>query len=348
MEVFRKDLESFVPYIVDEKGKYNLSDNENRILDWSNLGEEMLPILKNHKFAYYGNSQFKKLKQTYSQILGVKEGNLIPGVGSDQIIMLLIETFLSHEDVVLGVQPDFSIYESFTTIHGAKFESYDLPDDYNLKADDLLEYAKQVNAKMIMLSNPNNPLSIAHNKSELEKIIEKFDGIVVIDEAYVDFSNIESYINKIDKYDNLVVLRTLSKSFGLAGLRLGFGISNEKLIYEMSKVIPPYNLSDLIAEFAVVAMAHKDRAAESVKQIVQMREEFKEFLIAQNFEVFDSQSNFLTFTTPFAKKIYDEATKKDFSFKYYTQGRLDGYIRLSIGTKEEMELLKEIITEVVK
>lgn len=344
---FRKDFENYVPYKIDKKATHNLGDNENRIIDWSDIADEMSTFLKNYKFAYYGNSQYDRLKKTYAEILNIHESKIVQGVGSDQMIQIVIETFLSSNDTLLTIMPDFSMYEIFATIHGTIFETFPMPKNCCIISEDIIQYAKKVNAKMILLSQPNNPTSIAYNPYELEKIIKNFEGIVVIDEAYIDFSNLDSFVNKIDLYENLVVLRTLSKSFGLAGLRIGFAISNDRLIYEINKVLPPYNMSDLVAEFAVVAMSHKKRASDTIKQIINMREDFKLFLKNQNFEVFESQTNFLTFTTPYAQKIYNKAREKDYNFKYYTSGFLKDYIRLSIGTKEEMENLKKIIVDVI-
>ena len=132
-----------------------------------------------------------------------------------------------------------------------------------------------------MLSNPNNPASIAYEASELEKIVAGFDGIVVVDEAYIEFADVDSLVDKINRYENLIVLRTLSKAFGLAGLRLGFAICCQRLAYELDKVLAPYSMPNITAKIGVQALKYGEKVNSSVLAIKEIRQDFLDFLREQ-------------------------------------------------------------------
>ncbi len=350
MVQFRKDLEDFETYKIEKVASHNLGDNENRLIDWSGFLEEAVKEIPLSDLLYYGDNQYRELIEAYADYFGVKPSQVVQGVGSDQMIHTIVTTFLQAGDAILTLEPDFFMYRVFSQVHGANILSYPLDwqdGQPSLSADKVLAFAQEKKAKLIILSNPNNPASIAYEVSDLEKIVAGFEGIVVVDEAYIDFADVESLVGKIDQYENLIVLRTLSKAFGLAGLRLGFALSCERLAVEIDKVLAPYSMPNITAKIGVQALKHRDKVEKSVAAIKEIRQDFLDFLKQQpQMIVLPSQTNFVAFTAPYAKDIFEAGLAQDFNFKFYTDGPMKGYIRMGIGRPDEMQLMKEIISSV--
>lgn len=350
MVEFRKDLEEFEAYKIEKIARHNLGDNENRLIDWTGLLEETEKNSPLSDLLYYGDNQYKELIKAFADYFGVKPSQVVQGVGSDQMIHTIVTTFLQAGDALLTIEPDFFMYRVFSQVHGARILSFPLDwqdGQPSLDADKLLAFAKEKEAKLIMLSNPNNPASIAYEASELEKIVAGFEGIVVVDEAYIDFADVESLVGKIDQHDNLIVLRTMSKAFGLAGLRLGFSLSCERLAFEIDKVLAPYSMPNITARIGVQALKHGDKVKQSVAAIKEIRRDFLAFLKQQpQMLVLESQANFVAFSAPYAKEIYETGLTQDFNFKYYTDGPMKGFIRMGIGRPDEMNIMKGMISSI--
>ncbi|WP_244227749.1 pyridoxal phosphate-dependent aminotransferase [Streptococcus suis] len=247
----RKVFEHYQPYKIKQKARFDLGNNENRIIDWAFLPQETLENLDVSQLSFYGDNTYSELIEKYATYLGVNPKQVTVGVGSDHLIHMIVSTFMEKDDTFLTVNPDFFMYETYNHMHGSRFEAIDLEeknDTLVLPVEKLLARAEEVKAKIIMLSNPNNPSSVAYSLEDLEKLAISFKGLLVVDEAYIEFANVESFISRLQQFDNVLVLRTLSKAFGLAGLRVGFAVGSEELIYELDKVIPPFSLSNLTAK----------------------------------------------------------------------------------------------------
>ncbi|CYU87799.1 pyridoxal phosphate-dependent aminotransferase [Streptococcus suis] len=305
-----------------------------------------------HQLSFYGDNTYSELIEKYAAYLGVNPKQVTVGVGSDHLIHMIVSTFMEKDDTFLTVNPDFFMYETYNHMHGSRFETIDLEaknDTLVLPVEKLLARAEEVKAKIIMLSNPNNPSSVAYSLEDLEKLAVSFKGLLVVDEAYIEFANVESFISRLQQFDNVLVLRTLSKAFGLAGLRVGFAVGSEELIYELDKVIPPFSLSNLTAKMAAVALNYTDKVLETVGVIQNLREEMILFLQGlDNCQVLPSQASFVTFKAPWAEEFYQQALAQDWNFKYYPTGKLEGHIRLSIGRPEEMDMIKKMIEKLVE
>lgn len=305
-----------------------------------------------HQLSFYGDNTYSELIEKYAAYLGVNPKQVTVGVGSDHLIHMIVSTFMEKDDTFLTVNPDFFMYETYNHMHGSRFETIDLEaknDTLVLPVEKLLARAEEVKAKIIMLSNPNNPSSVAYSLEDLEKLAVSFKGLLVVDEAYIEFANVESFISRLQQFDNVLVLRTLSKAFGLAGLRVGFAVGSEELIYELDKVIPPFSLSNLTAKMAAIALNHTDKVLETVGVIQNLREEMILFLQGlDNCQVLPSQASFVTFKAPWAEEFYQQALAQDWNFKYYPTGKLEGHIRLSIGRPEEMDMIKKMIEKLVE
>ncbi|WP_272158537.1 pyridoxal phosphate-dependent aminotransferase [Streptococcus sp. HN38] len=348
----RKVFEHYQPYKLGKIAKYDLGNNENRIIDWSFLPQKTLESLEVGQLSFYGDNTYSELIEKYAAYLGVNPKQVTVGVGSDHLIHMIVSTFMEKDDTFLTVNPDFFMYETYNHMHGSRFEAIDLEaknDTLVLPVEKLLARAEEVKAKIIMLSNPNNPSSVAYSLEDLEKLAISFKGLLVVDEAYIEFANVESFISRLPQFDNVLVLRTLSKAFGLAGLRVGFAVGSEELIYELDKVIPPFSLSNLTAKMAAVALNYTDKVLETVGVIQNLREEMILFLQGlDNCQVLPSQASFVTFKAPWAEEFYQQALVQDWNFKYYPTGKLEGRIRLSIGRPEEMDMMKKMIEKLVE
>ncbi|WP_228380800.1 pyridoxal phosphate-dependent aminotransferase [Streptococcus suis] len=341
----RKVFEHYQPYKIKQKARFDLGNNENRIIDWAFLPQETLENLDVNQLSFYGDNTYSELIEKYATYLGVNPKQVTVGVGSDHLIHMIVSTFMEKDDTFLTVTPDFFMYETYNHMHGSRFETIDLEEKDEtlvLPVEKLLARAEEVKAKIIMLSNPNNPSSVAYSLEDLEKLAISFKGLLVVDEAYIEFANVESFISRLQQFDNVLVLRTLSKAFGLAGLRVGFAVGSEELIYELDKVIPPFSLSNLTAKMAAVALNYTDKVLETVGVIQNLREEMILFLQGlDNCQVLPSQASFVTFKAPWAEEFYQQALAQDWNFKYYPTGKLEGHIRLSIGRPEEMDMIKK-------
>ncbi|MFI3085174.1 pyridoxal phosphate-dependent aminotransferase [Streptococcus sp. 2020WUSS089] len=348
----RKVFEHYQPYKIKQKARFDLGNNENRIIDWSFLPQETLENLDVSQLSFYGDNTYSELIEKYAAYLGVNPKQVTVGVGSDHLIHMIVSTFMEKDDTFLTVNPDFFMYETYNHMHGSRFEAIDLEaknDTLVLPVEKLLARAEELKAKIIMLSNPNNPSSVAYSLEDLEKLADSFKGLLVVDEAYIEFANVESFISRLQQFDNVLVLRTLSKAFGLAGLRVGFAVGSEELIYELDKVIPPFSLSNLTAKMAALALNYTDKVLETVGVIQNLREEMILFLQGlDNCQVLPSQASFVTFKAPWAEELYQQALAQDWNFKYYPTGKLAGYIRLSIGRPEEMDMMKKMIEKLVE
>ncbi|HFI0090680.1 TPA: histidinol-phosphate transaminase [Streptococcus suis] len=348
----RKVFEHYQPYKIKQKARFDLGNNENRIIDWSFLPQETLENLDVSQLSFYGDNTYSELIEKYAAYLGVNPKQVTVGVGSDHLIHMIVSTFMEKDDTFLTVNPDFFMYETYNHMHGSRFEAIDLIEKDGtlaLPVESLLARAEEVRAKIIMLSNPNNPSSVAYSLEDLEKLAISFKGLLVVDEAYIEFANVESFISRLQRFDNVLVLRTLSKAFGLAGLRVGFAVGSEELIYELDKVIPPFSLSNLTAKMAALALNYTDKVLETVGVIQNLREEMILFLQEiDNCQVLPSQASFVTFKAPWAEELYQQALAQDWNFKYYLTGKLEGHIRLSIGRPEEMDMMKKMIEKLVE
>lgn len=345
--MYREAFRDAEPYKIPQLPVVDLGNNENRIMDWSFLPQKVLESLDISQLTFYGDNCYQTVIDKYASYAGVDPRCVTVGVGSDHLIHMIVTTFLEKEDYFLTVNPDFFMYEVYNRMHASRFEALDLrPENgsLTLPVEALLARAEEVQAKIIMLSNPNNPASVAYSLDELERLAAGFKGILVIDEAYIEFAEVESFVGRLADVDNVLVLRTLSKAFGLAGLRVGFALGNERLIYELDKVIPPFSLSNLTAQVASQALDYQKEVAASVAAIVRQREDLLAFLRGLgDCHVLPSQASFVTFSAPWAKEFHQEASAKGWNFKYYPTGFLKGYIRLSIGRPEEMAEIQEMI-----
>ncbi len=278
----------------------------------------------------------------------VSEKQVFVGVGSDDVIAQCFMTFFNSKKPILFPDITYSFYDVWADLFKISYETKALKDDFSI---DVSDFCGNDNGGII-IPNPNAPTGLFAPLKEIEKIVSSNpDSVVIIDEAYIDFGG-ESALSLIDKYENLLVVQTFSKSRSMAGLRIGFAIGNEKLIKYLSDVKFSYNSYTMNMPSIVFGVeAVKDDAyfKETTGKIITTRENTKKALTELGFNFPDSLSNFIfaTHKTVPAKEIFEKLKKQGIFVRYFAKPRIDNYLRISIGTDAEMEKLISALKEIV-
>ena len=331
-KILRENIKKLIPYSSarDEfKGEATifLDANEN------NFGS---PLAENYN--RYPDPLQLEVKQKISQIKGVPPQNIFLGNGSDEAIDILFRAFCRPGiDNVIIPSPTYGMYEVSANINDVEIKKVNLFADFQLNIETISEAVNE-NTKLIFICSPNNPTGNSFNREDIEVILNNFEGIVVIDEAYINFSKQRSFINELTEYPNLVVLQTLSKAWGLAGLRVGMAFASEQIINIFNKVKPPYNINAASQKLAIEALGDVGRINSWIKQIVSERDRMAKALATLPYviTVFPSDSNFILVKTSNPKTIYDSLVSKGIIVRDRSKVQLcEGCIRITIGTAEE-------------
>lgn len=345
-KILRENIKNLVPYSSarDEfKGEASvyLDANEN------SFGS---PLGTNYN-RYPDPMQFK-VKQRLSEIKGVPPRNIFVGNGSDEAIDILFRAFCRPGiDNVITVPPTYGMYEVSANINDIEVRKIKLTPDYQLDMEGIAE-AVDDNTKIVFICSPNNPTGNSINRTDIETILANFNGLVVIDEAYINYSRQKTFIQELTEYGNLVVLHTLSKAWGLAGLRLGMAFASEEIIEVFNKVKPPYNVNEASQALALEALQNVEQINEWIKLTVSEREklirELAELTIVQ--KIYPSDANFILVKTYDAKGIYEHLVGKGIIVRDRSKVELcEGSLRITIGTPaENQSLINNLKTFVVQ
>jgi len=288
----------------------------------------------------YPDPYQKALKERIAAFRGLDPAQIFTGVGSDEPIDLLIRIFCTPgHDRILITPPTYGMYKVAASINDVAVDQVPLTPDFQLEPARILE-AVTPHTKLLFLCSPNNPTGNLLHPEHLRQLLDAFDGIVVIDEAYIDFTDQASWCSQLNQYPRLVVLQTLSKSFGLAGIRLGMAFAQPALIELMMKIKSPYNINQLTSQKALEAFDHIDRMKASVAQILQERNRMASALAAHpGVTLFHSAANFIPFRVPKAYEIYKTMADAGIVARYRgDQPHCEDTLRVTIGTRGENDL----------
>ena len=283
-----------------------------------------------------------EVKNKISKIKRVTPEQIMLGNGSDEPIDLIYRIFCEpKEDNVVAIAPTYGMYGVCADINNVEYRSVPLNEDFTLDASKVLA-ATDAHTKVVWLCSPNNPSGNLLKKSEIEKILNNFNGIVVIDEAYVDFSSEDSWLNSLNKYPRLIVLQTFSKAWGLAAVRCGMAFASEEIIGFFNKVKYPYNINILTQRLISEEIDQEDRKKEWVEMLLKQRAMLAEMLnqlpIVE--KVYKSDANFLLTKVTDANGIYNYLVGKGIIVRNRNTVQLCGNcLRITVGTKEENETL---------
>jgi histidinol-phosphate aminotransferase len=289
-----------------------------------------------------------KVKEKLGAIKQVPPGNIFLGNGSDECIDLLYRCFCEPSvDNVVIVPPTYGMYEVSANINNVELRKAPLLPDYQLNLAHI-EQLIDPNTKLIWLCSPNNPTGNSLIRADVETVLNNFDGLVVIDEAYINFSAQRSFIRELADYPNLVVTQTLSKAWGLAGLRVGMMFASEDIIGIVNKVKPPYNIGQHTQEFVLEALDNIQQVNDMILLLVDMRQALEEVFGQMRLveKVYPTDANFLLVKIKEAKAVYDFLLTKGIVVRDRSRVMLcEDCLRITVGTEQENTALVDALAE---
>ena len=289
------------------------------------------------------------LKAELAKVKGIPAEYMFLGNGSDEAIDLVYRIFCEpKEDNVVAIAPTYGMYEVCADINEVEYRPVLLDDDFQLDADKLLA-ACDAHTKVVWMCSPNNPTGNCMKREEIVKVLNGFQGIVVIDEAYSDFTLERPFRYELPQYPNLIVLNTMSKAWASAAIRLGMAFASPDIIALFNKVKYPYNVN-LLTEAAGIASLQRDEYnMKNCEIIMETRRVYGQRLRELGFEMTDSRTNFLFVRHPAIRgeKLYQELKKRDILVRHFSKERILDYNRITVGTPEQMEKLIEAIKQIL-
>ncbi|OWK69837.1 histidinol-phosphate transaminase [Pedobacter sp. AJM] len=286
------------------------------------------------------------LKDAISKIKGVPIENTFLGNGSDEAIDLLFRAFCNPgKDNVIILPPTYGMYEVSANINDVEIRKVSLLPNFQLDMEKIAETIDQ-NTKLIFICSPNNPTGNSINREDIETILTNFKGLVVVDEAYINYARQKTFIQELTEYANLVILQTFSKAWGLAALRLGMAFSSRKVIDVLNKIKPPYNINQATQDLAFEALKNISQVNDWIKVSVAERERLSADLNALKIvtKVYPSDANFILAEVTEAKKIYDTLVDQGIIVRDRSKVTLcEGCLRITVGTKEENDKLLNVL-----
>ncbi|MFC5683507.1 histidinol-phosphate transaminase [Flavobacterium sp. MAHUQ-51] len=296
----------------------------------------------------YPDPQQNSVKAVLAKNKGLSSKQILLGNGSDEVLDLLFRAFCEpKEDNVISLPPTYGMYGVLANINNVEHKEIILSDSFQPRVDAILE-AVTPNTKIIFLCSPNNPTGNSFTTESVTTLLEKFNGFVVIDEAYIDFSEKESWLAKLDQYPNLIITQTLSKAYGLAGIRLGICYGSAEVIAVLNKIKPPYNVNELTQQKALERLKDQSKIDSEIAAIIDQRKALLKVLSEVNFveNIYPSEANFILAKVDDANKRYDELIAKGIVIRNRTtQPLCENCLRFTIGTEEENKVLIAALKE---
>ena len=340
------NIRQVVPYVPGEQPNkaemVKLNTNENPYPPAPGV-EKLSKEMDIDCLRLYPAPDCKSLCEELAKYYGVKTENVFVGVGSDDVISMAFLTFFNSDKPILFPDITYSFYNVWGDVYRIPYEEIPVDESFRIKKED---YYKENGG--VIFPNPNAPTGILEDLDFVEDIV-KHNQDVIVDEAYIDFGG-RSALELVDKYDNLLVVQTFSKSRSMAGMRIGFAIGSAELIKAMNDVkfsINSYTMNQYALKVGVAAIKDKEYFEDTCNKIVATREKAKKRLKELGFSFPDSMSNFIfaTHKTKPAKDIFEYLKTKNIFVRYFSSERISNYLRITIGTDEEMEKLYKVLEE---
>ncbi|UJH67244.1 histidinol-phosphate transaminase [Allomuricauda sp. SCSIO 65647] len=296
----------------------------------------------------YPDPHQRSVKNILADLKGIPESQILVGNGSDEVLDLLFRAFCEPKvDNVIILPPTYGMYKVLGGINEIRVKEVLLTNDFQPNTDQVLDTVDG-RTKLIFLCSPNNPTANSFETAHIEQVLKGFNGLLVIDEAYIDFSKKESWISKLGTYPNLIVTQTLSKAYGMAGIRMGVCYASEAIIAILKKIKPPYNVNELTQQQAKKGLLDQKGLEKQVNAILGQREVVRQTLYKIGFvrEVFPSDANFLLTRVDDADRRYTELLQKGIVARNRsTQPLCENTLRFTIGTAEENKHLINALNE---
>lgn len=344
MKYWNNRLKKMTEYIPGEQPKnldefIKLNTNENPFPP-SKAVLSAIQKATDEKLRLYPDPMSKSLREVFAKANKLNPENIFIGNGSDEIFTLLFRGFIEPDGIAAFPYPSYSLYYTMSEANGIKYDKINLNKSFDVDFSKFL--AKKYS--LAIVGNPNNPTGRGCSIDEIGKFLKKFKGLLVVDEAYVDFYG-ETAIELVNEFDNLMITRSLSKSYSLAGLRIGIAISNKENIDGLFKLKDSYNVNRISEAAAVAAIEDSKSFKYNIEMIVNNKEYLEEQLKILDFEIIPSKANFLfvRHVTVKAKELYENLKTKKILVRYFEGPIQSEYIRVTVGT---MMQIKKLITEI--
>ncbi len=343
-------LKAYQPGIQPDKDdkviKLNTNENPYPPSPWIQeaIREESVCDDNPDSLRLYPDPECRQLRKTAADLYGLSPEQILCGNGSDEILGILLRTFTSPNDKIGYYVPSYSYYSTLGAIHALNLSPTSLGEDL---LNPPLPTDKDI--KIFFLTNPNSPLGFSLSSDFVSRLAKHIEGILVVDEAYADFAP-WNCISLIKENQNIVITRTLSKSYSLAGMRIGFALGATKWIEQMNKVRDHYNLNRIAQVAASVALLDQRYFLENTNKIIQTRKKFEQALKKLGLTVLPSETNFvfvLFDSSEAASRIFHSLQDRSILVRYFPQKGLDNGLRISIGTEDEMERLLEELRSLI-
>ena len=341
-----RNLEPYEP--VQGTYKIRLDANESYLSLTPAIREKIGKLVSQLDFNRYPDPVAADLCKQYAAVYGISPDNLTVGDGSDELISILNNCMLQKDDPVLTVSDDFSMYAFYGALSEHPVFVQPKEEDFRLDVDRSLAMIREHGIKMMIFSNPCNPTGRGLTRDEVRKLVKGTDALIVLDEAYMDFWD-QSLLSEIDRYDNLVILKTCSKALGLAGLRVGFAVAGKTLTRALRAVKSPYNVGLMPQAVAAAVLSEPDYLQECAGKLVRSREQLEEGLrgLSEQFpaifqKVYPSVTNFVLIRTPYASEIQDALKERQIAIR-----KFPGYLRISAGSPEENGTVLDCLSEIL-
>lgn len=340
-------VEPYVPGEQPQNKVIKLNTNENPYPPAPGV-EQVLRELDTDRFRLYPDPAAEVLTKELASYYGVGQDQVFVGVGSDDVLSMCFLTFFNSDKPILFPDITYSFYKVWAELYRIPYECQKLDEDFKIKKED---YYKENGG--VIFPNPNAPTAVYESLDFVEDIIvHNQDVIVIVDEAYIDFAG-KSALELIDRYENLIVVQTFSKSRSMAGMRIGYAISNPRLIQYLNDVkysFNSYTMNQTALACGVEAVKDKAYFENTVEKIVQTREWAKEELKKLGFQFTDSKANFIFATHPEydAKELFEALKKENIYVRYWNSERINQYLRITVGTREEMKALLTFLKKLIK
>ncbi|PWJ41976.1 histidinol-phosphate transaminase [Sediminitomix flava] len=342
-KLVRKHILTLKPY---SSARDEYSGNEGIFID---ANENPYHSVGNLDFNRYPDPYQKELKKEIAEIKNVAANQIFLGNGSDEIIDYITRTFCEpYQDNILIMPPTFAMYKVNALINTVEVKEAPLDQNFQMDEKKVHELIDE-NTKVVYVCTPNNPTGNNLAYQAIINILESdYNGIVVIDEAYLEFSGRDSFTSMLDKYPNMIVLQTFSKAWGMAGLRLGMGFASSEIIHMLNKIKPPYNLSQLTQETALKALSQKEQMTKMVEDMIIERkfleEEFAKLSVVE--KIYPSDTNFILVRVSNPNKVFTTLLNKLIIVRNQSHvAQCEGCLRITAGTREENIALIETLQE---
>lgn len=350
MSNWEQNVRRAVPYTPGEQpqesGVIKLNTNENPFPPSPSV-KKIIDDVDTDRLRLYPEPDCKTLITAIAERYGVKESQVFVGVGSDDVLSMAFMTFFNSDKPILFPDVTYSFYDVWADVYKIPYKTCPLRGNFTIDPDDY----KQPNGG-IVFPNPNAPTGVCESVEMIEEIVKANpSSVVIIDEAYIDFGG-ESCLRLTEKYDNLLVVQTFSKSRSMAGMRIGFAIGSERLIKYMSDVkfsVNSYTMNTLTLLCGRAAVQDEEYFQKCCGEIVRVREYSKEKLKDMGFELTDSKSNFLfaKHKTAKARDIFEALKGRKIYVRYWDKNRISDYLRITVGTQEQMNELFKALEDII-